>query len=109
MTFDDLPKAMADLQDSVNEIKRLLLTKKNEAQPKLDHIDKLLTIDQAAELLNLTRGSIYQLIHKGKIPYSKRGRLFFSERELRAWIQSGRHQTVEEITEESIKSLKNNP
>lgn len=84
-----------------------LLLKKEIQKPDLvlREPDRLLSVDQAAELLNLTRGTIYQLIHKGKIPYSKKGRLYFSESELRNWIKAGRCQTVDEIREEAKRSL----
>lgn len=90
----------------LERIENLLLKKEiKKSDPVLSEPDKLLNIDQAAQLLKLTRGSIYQLIHKGKIPYSKKGRLYFSESELRKWINSGRHQTVEEIQEEAMNAL----
>ena len=107
MTFDQLPKAVADLQDSVNEIKRLLMaqTQGTSSNPIIPESDKVLTVAQAASFLNTSPGAIYQLVHKSAIPYSKKGRLYFSEKELRSWIQSSRRQTVTEIQVESLASL----
>jgi excisionase family DNA binding protein len=75
-------------------------------EPTLPASDKLLTVAQAGQLLNMTKGSMYGLVHQRKVPFCKRGkRLYFSEKELRAWIMSGRRQTIEEIEVEAIKSL----
>lgn len=110
MTFEELPKAVADLLDSVNEIKQFLKTKPEEVQSKPDHVDKPMNIDQAADFLNTTKGSLYGLVHQRKVPFSKRGkRLYFYEKELRQWIQSGRRQTVQEITDEAINALSFKP
>ena len=107
MKFDELPQAVADLQDSVNEIKRLLMaqTQCTSSNPSILESDKLLTVAQTACFLNTTPGAIYQLVHKGNIPHSKKGRLYFSEKELRSWIHSSRRQTVAEIEAESLASL----
>ena len=68
--------------------------------------DKLLTIKQAAILLNLAVPTIYGLVHRSKIPYMKRNkRLYFSEKELREWIKAGRRQTIQEIRDDAAASL----
>jgi excisionase family DNA binding protein len=36
-------------------------------------VEKLLTVDDLAELLQFKRQSIYNLVHKGKIPFIKVG------------------------------------
>lgn len=47
-----------------------------------------LDIKQAADFVKLVPGTIYQLIHKGKIPYHKNGkRVLFKRSELVAWIK----------------------
>lgn len=68
--------------------------------------DKLLTVTQAGELLNLAVPTIYGLCHRSMIPVCKRGkRLYFSEKELRAWIIAGRRLTVDEIIVGASESL----
>ncbi len=68
--------------------------------------DRIWNANQVAEFLNTSVGAIYQLVHKGAIPYSKRGKLYFLEKEIRAWIQGGRRQTVGEIQREAIRNLR---
>jgi excisionase family DNA binding protein len=85
-----------------------LLLKQNATKPEpvFPISDKFLTIDQAAKMINMTTGSVYQLVHQRKVPFAKRGkRLYFSEKDLRSWIESGRRQTVQEIEADALKSL----
>lgn len=53
--------------------------------------DELLTIDEAASVIKLTKPTVYGLVHRNKIPYSKKGkRLYFLKSELMEWIASGK-------------------
>lgn len=51
ITFETLPKAVTTLQESVNEIKRLLLERSNEPQPEAE---ELLTVQDTAKFLSLS-------------------------------------------------------
>ncbi|WP_067146239.1 helix-turn-helix domain-containing protein [Pseudotamlana agarivorans] len=56
--------------------------------------DVLLTIDEAAKLIKLSKATIYGLVHKKEIPYSKKGkRLYFQKSQLFDWIKSGEKET----------------
>jgi excisionase family DNA binding protein len=60
--------------------------------------DELLTIDEAAKLIKLSKATIYGLVHKKSIPHCKKGkRLYFQKSELLEWIQSGRKATVDTL------------
>ena len=49
---------------------------------------RLLKIDEAAEYLSTTKGRLYQLVHKSKIPHVKIGRsLRFDIEELEKFIK----------------------
>ena len=51
--------------------------------------EDLCRILEAMEITGYARQTIYDKIHKGTIPYFKKGgRLFFSRSELRNWIKS---------------------
>jgi len=97
-----------EITTRLTRIENLLLEKESrKPDPVLPVTDKLLNITQASQLINMTKGSLYGLVHKGKVPYSKPGKLlYFSEKELREWVQSGRRQTSQEIQAEALKSLK---
>jgi excisionase family DNA binding protein len=103
LSFENLPQAVANLKESVSEIKQLLIEKINE-QPEAD---QLLIIQQAAELLNISVSTIYGLVNKETIPVMKKGkRLYFSKQELIAWVKAGRKKTVSEIEAEAHQYLK---
>jgi excisionase family DNA binding protein len=59
-------------------------------KPATDQAD-LLSVGQAAELLQMARSSIYNLVNTGQLPHlpKKTRRLYFSKKELLAWIASG--------------------
>jgi excisionase family DNA binding protein len=61
--------------------------------------DRPLTIDQAAEFLNLKKSYIYKLICLGKIPCYKPtgGRVFFKQNELESFIFRGKQSADYEV------------
>ena len=60
---------------------------------------KLLNVKQAAELLGYKVATIYDKTHRRAIPFMKKGRkLWFSEADLLTWAESGRKETVKEIS-----------
>lgn len=73
----------------------------------LENSDQLLTIDQAAEILNLTKPTIYTLVSRREIPVMKRSkRLYFSKNELIEYLKAGRKKTNAEIESEADQYLK---
>jgi len=104
ITFETLPKAVTTLQDSVNEIKRLLLEKSNEPQPQADD---LLTVQDTAKFLRLSVPTVYTLISKGELPVMKRSkRCYFSKVELINYLKQGRKKTLAETASEADTYLK---
>ena len=103
ITFEQLPKAFAHLQETVNEIKRLLLQKETAPNPEPE---KLLTVQEAAKFLSLSVPTIYGLISKGELPVIKRSkRCYFSNIELLEYMKAGRKKTVDEIKSEADNFL----
>ena len=65
--------------------------------------DQLLTIQQASELIKLSVPTLYGYVSRNEIPFSKRPnskRLWFSKKELTAWLSEGRNKTISEINNE---------
>ncbi len=60
---------------------------------------RFLNIDEAAELLSISKRTIYGWIQQGRIPYRKAGRrVLFLESELLEWTKpNGRRQYLELI------------
>ena len=53
----------------------------------LTQSDDLLTINDAAELLDLSKATLYGYTHRGAIPFTRRNRkLYFSKTELIDWL-----------------------
>lgn len=71
-------------------------------QKQTEQADQLLTIQQAAEFLNLSVPTLYTKVHNAEIPvYKKTKRLYFSKQELTDWIKAGRKKTTSEIAAEA--------
>ena len=105
LTFDELPKAVGQLTNELAEIKALLLALGNNSQ--IEPKDALLTVDEAATFLSLSKATIYTLISKGELPVMKRGkRCYFSKVELYAYIKEGRHNTNTEMSVSALQHIK---
>lgn len=93
-TFDQIPKLMGKLLDKMEHIELLLKRLSHEAKAE----DQLLTITEAAKLLNLSVATIYSKVSRNEIPVCKKGKkLYFSKNELTDWIHSGKVETNEEL------------
>lgn len=102
ISFENLPNAVSQLHNKLDNIEQLLL-----ANNPVPAQDSLLTIQEASELIKLSVQSIYGLVSQSKIPVSKKGkRLYFSKQELISWINTGRKKTVSEIQAEANGYLK---
>lgn len=95
ITFEQLPAAVTEILARIGGIEDKL----REIQPAAEE-DEILNIDQAAHFLKISKYTVYNLVSKAAIPYSKKGKpLYFSKRELKDWIMSGRRKTRNEIKE----------
>jgi len=71
-----------------------------------DATDRFLNIKEAAIFIKLSPATVYNLVMRREIPHMKhRQRLYFSEKELREWIEAGKVKTRKEIETEAIESL----
>lgn len=86
--------------DNLDKLLRYTLAEfaKSQKQPQED----IMNIDEASQLLNLSRNTVYQFVSKASIPHYKKGKkLYFSREEIKKWVLSGRVKTKKEI-EDSI-------
>lgn len=106
-TFEDLPNIIGKLFNKLDKIEKLLNSRKN---IDTNNEEKLLTIEGAAKLLNLSVATIYTKVCKNEIPVNKQGkRLYFYKDELLDWIKSGRIKTIAEIQQEVELKLNSTP
>ena len=93
------------IQSSVRKV--LEETPHQKAEPT-DQPEQLLTIQQAAEFLNLTVPTMYSKVSKGELPVMKRSkRLYFSRTELLEYLKDGRKLTNTEIEQQADQYLTN--
>lgn len=106
LTLENLPKAVANLTETVSEIKRLLLSKSNEqsaTNPKWLNLQELCNYlpDKPAS------ATCYGWVHFRKIPFHKTGKkLRFLKSEIDAWLETGKNKTISEIEAEAHTYLK---
>ncbi len=88
------------IEARLSSIETLLLDIKHQP-PKVDEQppqEQLLTIQEAADFLNLTVPTLYSKVSKGELPVMKRSkRLYFSRTELLDYIKQGRKKSNAEI------------
>ena len=92
--------------------KRWIKEAQTEIQPvkveSTDQPEQLLTIQEAAQFLNLRVPTIYSKVSKSELPFMKRGkRLYFSNIELMEYLKEGRKKSNEEIEREAELYLSN--
>lgn len=60
--------------------------------------DQLLTVDQAASFLNLTKATIYSKVSRNELPYMKPGKhLYFSSKDLMSHLKDGKRKTNSDL------------
>ena len=103
LTFEQLPQAVYEIQQKLASIEQLLLqlTKTNPGS------DAILTVEEAAEFLDLSVATIYKMISQRELPVMKQSkRCYFSKLELVAYLKKGRRKTNQEIETEADEYLK---
>jgi len=106
LTFDLLPQAVAMLTKEVSELKSLLI--KKQEQTTNEQPEQFLTVQEAAQFLNLTVPTIYSKVSNGELPVMKRSkRLYFSSTELMDYLKEGRKKSNAEIEQEADAYLSN--
>ncbi|MGF1563840.1 MAG: helix-turn-helix domain-containing protein [Flavobacteriales bacterium] len=89
----------SQINDRLSHLEQLIseLAEQGKQNPT-DEGSDLLTIEQAGELLRLSKATMYSKCSLKELPYMKRGkRLFFSREELLAYLKQGRRKTLDEI------------
>lgn len=96
LTIPTIEEIEAAVQRAVEAV---LLSKKFQLQTEQDEVGG---VGDAAKWIGKAPATIYDLCHRREIPHSKRGKqLYFSKKELLAWIQGGRRKTTAEIATEA--------
>lgn len=104
LKFENLPKAVAELQKGQSEILALLL---NKAQTKPE-IETPIQLDEVVPITGLTKPTLYSYVQRNEIPYHKKGnRLYFFKSEIIDWIKTGKQKTIKELEADTDEFLSN--
>lgn len=80
-----------ELSNLIEESLRKVLLHASVQHEEDGALPELLSINQAAQYLNLAKQTLYGFTSKGAIPYLKRGKkLYFKKSELNNWISEGK-------------------
>jgi excisionase family DNA binding protein len=107
ISFDQLPTAVNQLSEKLENIERLLIEKQE--QPPTEQPEQLLTIDEVAILLHLTKPTVYSKVSKNELPgVCKQGkRLYFDRQTIIDWIKQGRKLSNAEVEQQAEAYLSN--
>lgn len=98
------------IETRLSSIENLILDLKHQpTKADENQCERLLTVQEAAEFLNLTVPTMYSKVSKGELPVMKRSkRLYFSSTELMDYLKEGRQKPNCEIEREAEAVLLNN-
>ena len=102
--FNEIEERLNNIENLIFELKN----KPNQVEQKAAS-EQLLTIQEAAQFLNLTVPTIYSKVSKRELPVMKRGkRLYFSSIELMEYLKGGKRKSNAELEDEAKAYLSNN-
>ena len=93
-------------EENALTIANLLFEKFKEAN--LSTQDHFLNIDEVSLLIGYKKSSIYGLVKKNKIPYHKKGKLFFLKSEIIDWLKNGKRTSISDIKKRADQYLLEN-
>lgn len=101
ITFDQLPEAVGELFDQIEQLKGLIITQFAALKPEApDNV--WMDLQQLCDYLpdKPSKATVYGWVNQRTIPYHKKTKkLSFLKAEIDAWIERSGHATAEEIRE----------
>ena len=91
------------IEARLSSIENLILDLKQPTKVEpTEQPEQLLSVQGAAQFLNLAVATIYSKVSREELPFMKRGnRLYFSSIELMEYLKQGRHKSNAEIEQEA--------
>lgn len=95
------------IEARLSSIENLILDLKQPTKVEpTEQPEQLLSVQGAAQFLNLAVATIYSKVSREELPFMKRGnRLYFSSIELMEYLKQGRHKSNAEIEQEAERYL----
>lgn len=105
ITHDGMPQAMEQLIEMVASIKdsmdTLLKQHSISQQP-----EKLITIEEACNILGLAKSTVYAMTQAHKIPFYHPGKkLMFKHSELINWMEQTRHESSSQTQQDILATM----
>lgn len=96
MSFDDLPRVVAQLRDEVCGMKVAMLgLQKGQTQQERDDTHRTMNVEEAAEYLRMPVNTLYMKLQNGEVPASKPGKRWVLYRhELDKWLECHRRNPI---------------
>ncbi|MBI0401362.1 helix-turn-helix domain-containing protein [Cyclobacterium marinum] len=99
--FEVIEARLSNIENLILDLKHKSKQAESSNQP-----ERLLTIQEAAELLSLTVPTLYSKVSKGELPVMKRSnRLYFFRTELLDYLKGGRKKSIADVEQEAIDYL----
>jgi len=98
------PFELIDLR--LQTVESLLYSIIEKQEASVTEENDILTADQIAKLLSVSLPTVYGYVHFKQIPFMKRrGKLYFSRKEVEEWLKEGRRMTRAESIRASLDTL----
>jgi len=110
ITFDNLPEAVKHLLHEVADIKNYLLNQAaTPAETKqLAPDGDFLTVSDVSQMLNISKGAVYNMTSTRQIPFFKKcGRVYFDRSEITEWIRQDRCKTLKQLQADADMETRN--
>ena len=103
--FEQLPEMVALLLEKVQRLENLLINGKDDGIT----LKEMLTIDEAAEYMGMSKSSLYKMTMHSEIPTYRPGgkRIYLKRSEINDWMTSQRRNSKAEIEQEAINYIVN--
>ena len=101
LTFNDLPRVVADLRDEVVGMKKMLSRLQDENVQRKENTHRPMSVDEAADYLKMPLRTLYMKLADGTIPATKPGKRYvLYQDELDKWLECNRRNPVPLTDEE---------
>lgn len=101
LTFNDLPRVVAELRDEVVGMKKMLNRLQDENVQRKENTHRPMSVDEAADYLKMPLRTLYMKLSDGTIPATKPGKRYvLYQDELDKWLECNRRNPVPLTDEE---------
>ena len=108
LTFNDLPRVVAQLRDEVMGMRAMLVRQQEESRKHQERKSRHrpMTVEEAAEYTRIPLGTLYMKLGDGTIPATKPGkRWVLYQDELDKWLEANRRNAVPLTADEENEAI----